>query len=84
MFFFKGVSVLVAPNIPLHVGMESRQQFCLQTPPSMERMPLQYTVCVGHNIRAVHQESMQQLSTARRELPNMDVLRYKPFYHLHC
>ncbi|KAL0154719.1 hypothetical protein M9458_048982, partial [Cirrhinus mrigala] len=61
-----------APNIPLHVGLESRQQFCLQTPPSMERMPLQYTVCVGHNIRAVHQESMQQLSTARRELPNMD------------
>lgn len=76
-----GVSVLVAPNIPLHVGMESRQQFCLQTPPSMERMPLQYTVCVGHNIRAVHQESMQQLSTARRELPNMDVLRL-PFWKL--
>ncbi|RXN02880.1 SITS-binding -like protein [Labeo rohita] len=76
-----GVSVLVAPNIPLHVGLESRQQFCLQTPPSMERMPLQYTVCVGHNIRAVHQESMQQLSTARRELPNMDVLRL-PFWKL--
>uniref|UniRef100_A0A672LAA3 SITS-binding protein-like n=1 Tax=Sinocyclocheilus grahami TaxID=75366 RepID=A0A672LAA3_SINGR len=76
-----GVSVLVAPNIPLHVGMESRQQFCLQTPPSMERMPLQYTVCVGHNIRAVHQESMQQLSTARRELPNMDVL-WLPFWKL--
>ncbi|XP_059392591.1 SITS-binding protein-like isoform X2 [Carassius carassius] len=76
-----GVSVLVALNIPLHVGMESRQQFCLQTPPSMERMPLQYTVCVGHNIRAVHQESMQQLSTARRELPNMDVLRL-PFWKL--
>ncbi|XP_026095153.1 SITS-binding protein-like isoform X2 [Carassius auratus] len=75
-----GVSVLVAPNIPLHVGIESRQ-FCLQTPPSMERMPLQYTVCVGHNIRAVHQESMQQLSTARRELPNMDVLRV-PFWKL--
>ncbi|XP_048014693.1 SITS-binding protein isoform X2 [Megalobrama amblycephala] len=76
-----GVSVLVAPNIPLHVGMESRQNFCLQTPPSMERMPLQYTVCVGHNIKAVHQESMQQLSTARRELPNMDVLRL-PFWKL--
>ncbi|XP_057186463.1 SITS-binding protein isoform X2 [Triplophysa rosa] len=76
-----GVSVLVAPNIPLHVGMESRQQFCLQTPPSMERMPLQYTVCVGHNIKAVHQESMQQLSRATRELPNMDALRL-PFWKL--
>ncbi|XP_056307450.1 SITS-binding protein isoform X2 [Danio aesculapii] len=76
-----GVSVLVAPNIPLHVGMESQQQFCLQTPPSMERMPLQYTVCVGHNIKVVHQESMRQLSTTRRELPNMDVLRL-PFWKL--
>ncbi|XP_021329551.2 SITS-binding protein isoform X1 [Danio rerio] len=76
-----GVSVLVAPNIPLHVGMESQQQFCLQTPPSMERMPLQYTVCVGHNIKVVHQESMRQLSTIRRELPNMDVLRL-PFWKL--
>ncbi|XP_043083183.1 SITS-binding protein isoform X3 [Puntigrus tetrazona] len=76
-----GVSVLVAPNVPLHVGLESRQQLCLQTPPSMERLPLQYTVCVGHNIRAVHQESIQQLSTARRELPNMDVLRL-PFWKL--
>ncbi|XP_051975171.1 SITS-binding protein-like isoform X2 [Xyrauchen texanus] len=76
-----GVSVIVAPNIPLHVGMESRQQYCLQTPPSMEHMPLQYTVCVGHNIKAVHQESMKQLSTASRELPNMDVLRL-PFWKL--
>lgn len=76
-----GVSVLVAPHIPLHVGIESRQQFCLQTPPSMERMPLQYTMCVGHNIKAVHQESMQQLSTATRELPNMDVL-WLPFWKL--
>ncbi|XP_056108067.1 SITS-binding protein [Rhinichthys klamathensis goyatoka] len=76
-----GVSVLVAPNIPLHVGMESRQHYCLQTPPSMKRMPLEYTVCVGHNIKAVHEESMSRLSTARRELPNMDVLRL-PFWKL--
>ncbi|XP_051978449.1 SITS-binding protein-like [Xyrauchen texanus] len=76
-----GVSVIVAPNIPLYVGMESRQQFCLQTPPSMERMPLQYTMCVGHNIKAIHQESMKQLSTASRGLPNMNVLRL-PFWKL--
>ncbi|XP_065148307.1 SITS-binding protein [Paramisgurnus dabryanus] len=74
-----GVSVLVAPNVPLHVGFESRQQFCLQTPASMERPPLQYTVCVGHNVKAVHQESMRQLSTATRQMPNMDVLRL-PFW----
>ncbi|XP_030646473.1 SITS-binding protein [Chanos chanos] len=74
-----GVAVLVAPHIPLHVGVESRQQFCLQSPSSMDRMPLQYTVCVGQNIKAIHQEAMQQLSVPNRILPNMDVLRL-PFW----
>ncbi|XP_062857487.1 SITS-binding protein [Trichomycterus rosablanca] len=75
-----GVAVLVAPDIPLHVGMESRQQFCLQTA-SMEQRPLQYTVCVGHNVKAVYQDSIQLLSTPIRELPSMDVLRL-PFWKL--
>ncbi|KAI4894592.1 hypothetical protein NFI96_018816 [Prochilodus magdalenae] len=76
-----GVAVLVAPHIPLHVGVQSRQQFCLQTAPGMERLPLQYTVCVGQNIKTVHQEAVQQLSVPFRELPNMNVLRL-PFWKL--
>ncbi|XP_017573015.1 SITS-binding protein [Pygocentrus nattereri] len=76
-----GVAVLVAPHIPLYVGVQSRQQFCLQTAPGMERMPLQYTVCVGQNIKTVHQEAVQQLSVPFRELPNMNVLRL-PFWKL--
>ncbi|KAG9281127.1 SITS-binding protein-like [Astyanax mexicanus] len=76
-----GVAVLVAPHIPLHVGVQSRQQFCLQTAPSMERMPLQYTVCVGQNISSVHQEAIQQLNMPYRELPKMNVLRL-PFWKL--
>uniref|UniRef100_A0A4W5NYK8 Si:ch211-236l14.4 n=1 Tax=Hucho hucho TaxID=62062 RepID=A0A4W5NYK8_9TELE len=76
-----GVAVLVSPDVPLQVGMESRQHFCLQSPSSLERTPLQYTVCVGHNIRAVHQEALQQLSSPNRELPNMDVL-WLPFWKL--
>ncbi|XP_029524719.1 SITS-binding protein [Oncorhynchus nerka] len=76
-----GVAVLVSPDVPLQVGMESQQHFCLQTPSSLERTPLQYTVCVGHNIRAVHQEALQQLSSPSRELPNMDVL-WLPFWKL--
>lgn len=71
-----GVAVLVAPHIPLNVGVESRQQFCLQTTPSMTRLPLQYTVCVGDNIRSVYQESIQQLSRPNRELPSMNALWY--------
>uniref|UniRef100_A0A4W4FS36 Glycosyl hydrolase family 31 C-terminal domain-containing protein n=1 Tax=Electrophorus electricus TaxID=8005 RepID=A0A4W4FS36_ELEEL len=76
-----GVAVVVDPHIPLHVGVEKKKQFCLQTGPNMQRMPLQYTVCVGQNIKAIHQDSIQQLSVPARELPNMNVLRL-PFWKL--
>ncbi|XP_025765279.1 SITS-binding protein isoform X2 [Oreochromis niloticus] len=76
-----GVTVLVSPDIPLQLGLDSRQQFCLQSLPSMERLPLQYTVCVAHNVKAAHQEAVQQLSEHSRELPNMKALRL-PFWKL--
>ncbi|XP_067356845.1 SITS-binding protein isoform X1 [Channa argus] len=76
-----GVAVLVAPDIPLQLGLDSRQQFCLQSLPSMERLPLQYTVCVAYNVKAAHQEAMQQLSLHSRELPNMRAL-WLPFWKL--
>lgn len=66
--------MLVAPDIPLKLGLDSRQQFCLQSLPSMERVPLQYTVCVAHNVKAAHQEAVQQFSQHTRELPNMKAL----------
>lgn len=70
-----GVAVLVSPDIPLQLGLDSRQQFCLQSLPSLERLPLQYTVCVAHNVRAAHQEAVQRLSQHPRELPSMKTLR---------
>ncbi|XP_076588941.1 SITS-binding protein isoform X2 [Chaetodon auriga] len=76
-----GVAVLVSPDIPLQLGVDSRQQFCLQTLPSMERRPLQYTVCVAHDVKAAHQEAVQQLSQHSRELPNMKAL-WLPFWRL--
>lgn len=45
----------------------------------MERLPLQYTVCVAHNVKAAHQEAVQQLSEHSRELPNMKALRLVQF-----
>lgn len=83
LWCFAGVAVLVAPHIPLNVGVESRRQFCLQTTPSLAQLPLQYTVCVGENVKAVYQESIQQLSTYYRELPSMNVLRYGFFTNIH-
>lgn len=74
ILFHAGVAVLVSPDIPLQLGVDSRQQFCLQSLPSMERLPLQYTVCVARDVKAAHQEAVQQLSQHRRELPNMKAL----------
>ncbi|XP_029993041.1 SITS-binding protein isoform X2 [Sphaeramia orbicularis] len=76
-----GVAVLVSPDIPLQLGLDSRQQFCLQSLPSMERLPLQYTVCVAHNVKAAHQEAVQQLTEHNRELPNMKTM-WLPFWKL--
>uniref|UniRef100_A0A3Q1J591 Glycosyl hydrolase family 31 C-terminal domain-containing protein n=1 Tax=Anabas testudineus TaxID=64144 RepID=A0A3Q1J591_ANATE len=76
-----GVAVLVSPDIPVQLGVDSRHQFCLQSLPSMERLPLQYTVCVAYNVKAAHQEAIQQLSQHNRELPNMKALGL-PFWKL--
>ncbi|XP_029378521.1 SITS-binding protein isoform X2 [Echeneis naucrates] len=76
-----GVAVLVSPDNPLQLGVDSRQQFCLQSLPSMERLPLQYTVCVAHDVKAAHQEAMRQLSQPSRRLPNMKAL-WLPFWKL--
>ncbi|KAK7891730.1 hypothetical protein WMY93_023693 [Mugilogobius chulae] len=76
-----GVVLLVSPEIPIQLGLDSGEQICLQSLPSMERLPLQYTVCVGHNVKAAHLEAMQQLSLHSRELPNMKTMRL-PFWKL--
>lgn len=76
-----GVAVLVSPDIPIQLGLDSGEQICLQSLPSMERLPLQYTVCVGHNVKAAHLEAMQQLSQHNRELPNMKTIGL-PFWKL--
>ncbi|XP_061577442.1 SITS-binding protein [Cololabis saira] len=78
-----GVAVLVSPDIPVQLEVDSRQQFCLQSLPSMERLPLQYTVCVAHNIRAAHQEAVQRLSGHSRQRPNFKML-WLPFWKLHA
>uniref|UniRef100_A0A3B3ZSP6 Glycosyl hydrolase family 31 C-terminal domain-containing protein n=1 Tax=Periophthalmus magnuspinnatus TaxID=409849 RepID=A0A3B3ZSP6_9GOBI len=79
-FLGSSVALLVSPEIPIQMGLDSGEQICLQSLPSMERLPLQYTVCVGHNVKAAHLEAMQQLSLHSRELPNMKTML--PFWKL--
>ncbi|RVE72205.1 hypothetical protein OJAV_G00059460 [Oryzias javanicus] len=76
-----GVAVLVPPDSPLQLGLDSRQQFCLQSRPGLERPLLQYTVCVAPHLRAAHQEAQQQLLQSSRELPSMKAL-WLPFWKL--
>ncbi|KAJ0069359.1 hypothetical protein NL108_004179, partial [Boleophthalmus pectinirostris] len=76
-----GVALLVSPETPIQLGLDSGEQICLQSLPSMERLPLQYSVCVGPNVKAAHLDAMQQLSLHSRELPNMKTMRL-PFWKL--
>lgn len=75
-----GVAVLVDPEVALHVGFENMQEFCLRMPPSMERLPLKYTVCVGANLKAVHQEVWPCPPSHKPVLPNMDILWLGPAF----
>uniref|UniRef100_A0A3P9LZ81 Si:ch211-236l14.4 n=1 Tax=Oryzias latipes TaxID=8090 RepID=A0A3P9LZ81_ORYLA len=76
-----GVAVLVPPDIPLQLGLDSRQQFCLQSRAGLERPLLQYSVCVAPHLRAAHQGAQQQLLQRNRELPSMRAL-WLPFWKL--
>ncbi|MBN3286866.1 SP15 protein, partial [Polyodon spathula] len=76
-----GVALFIAQDIPVHISIDSGKHFCLQTPLSTELVPLQYMVCVGNNMKTLHQEVGSQLSELPRELPNTHILRL-PFWKL--
>ncbi|XP_030416600.1 SITS-binding protein-like isoform X3 [Gopherus evgoodei] len=69
-----GVTVTVAPDIPISLSVESNRHFCLESPSSIAMVPLQYMVCISQNITAAHQEVGSQLSEQERRLPNTDIL----------
>ncbi|OCT83913.1 SITS-binding protein [Xenopus laevis] len=69
-----GVSVRVNSDIPISISIERNKFFCVETPSSKEKTPLQYTVCIGQTMRSVHQEMGNQLHDNPRMLPNVDIL----------
>lgn len=76
-----GVSVLINPNIPISMTIEKNKYFCVETPASTERFPLQYTMCVGQTIKTVHQEIGNQLYMSQRMLPNLSIVRMPIWKH---
>ncbi|XP_074852106.1 SITS-binding protein-like [Carettochelys insculpta] len=76
-----GVTVTVAPDIPIFLSVESNRHFCLESPSSTDMVPLTYMVCISQNIMAAHQEVGSQLSQQERRLPNTDILRWPVWRH---
>ncbi|KAI4878104.1 hypothetical protein NFI96_027896 [Prochilodus magdalenae] len=70
-----GVAVLLSPDAPLNVGIDSNMQLCVQLQRVLVTKPLQYRVCVGHSLRAVHQKIAHECIPNTPLLPNLGILR---------
>lgn len=71
----KGVTVMIASDIPIFLSVERNKHFCLESTLGVNMASLQYTVCVSQNITSAHQEVGSQLSGHQRKLPDTDILR---------
>ncbi|NXT40882.1 SP15 protein, partial [Pelecanoides urinatrix] len=49
-----GVTVTVAPDVPLFLSLESNRHFCLETPAGRAAVPLRYLLCVSPDVAAAH------------------------------
>ncbi|NXL94257.1 SP15 protein, partial [Alectura lathami] len=65
-----GVTVTVAPDVPLVLSMESHQHFCLGSTGD----PLQYVLCSSPDVVAAHRHVGSQLAGPARALPDMALL----------
>lgn len=70
----KGVTVTVAPDVPLFVSLESNRHFCLETPAGRAAVPLRYLLCVSPDVAAAHRLVGSRLVGQARALPDMALL----------
>ncbi|NXT81413.1 SP15 protein, partial [Zapornia atra] len=69
-----GVTVTVAPDVPLFVSLESNRHFCLGMPAGRAVTSLHYLLCVSPDVAAAHRHVGSQLAGPARALPNMALL----------
>ncbi|NXF66320.1 SP15 protein, partial [Ciccaba nigrolineata] len=69
-----GVTVTVAPDVPLVLSLESDRHFCLQTPAGSDAVSLRYLLCVSQDIAAAHRHVGSQLAGQARALPDTALL----------
>ncbi|NXJ99108.1 SP15 protein, partial [Corythaixoides concolor] len=70
-----GVTVTVAPDVPLFLSLESNRHFCLETPAGRAAVPLRYLLCVSPDVAAAQRHVGSQLAGPARALPDTALLR---------
>ena len=69
-----GVTVTVAPDVPLFLSLESNRHFCLETPAGRAAGPLRYLLCVSPDVAVAHRHVGSQLAGQARALPDTALL----------
>ncbi|KAM6309018.1 SITS-binding protein-like [Aegotheles albertisi] len=69
-----GVTVTVAPAVPLLLSLESNKHFCLGTPAGGAAVPLRYQLCISPDVAAAHRHVGSQLGGQERALPDTALL----------
>ncbi|NWR95035.1 SP15 protein, partial [Furnarius figulus] len=81
-FVPKGVTVTVAPDVPLLLSLESHRHFCLESPAGREE-PLRYLLCVSANVAAAQQHSMGSPPAGLARAPPDMALLGSPVWRYH-
>ncbi|NXG18622.1 SP15 protein, partial [Grallaria varia] len=68
-----GVTVTVAPDVPLLLSLESHHHFCLETPAGRVE-PLRYLLCASANVAAAQQHMGNSPAGPARALPDTALL----------
>lgn len=74
LFLPKGVTVTVAPDVPLFLSLESNRHFCLETPAGRAAVPLRYLLCLSPDVAAAQRRVGSGLAGQARALPDTALL----------
>ncbi|KAM6115207.1 SITS-binding protein-like [Pterocles gutturalis] len=69
-----GVTVTVAPDVPLFLSLETNRQFCLETRAGSAAVPLRYLLCLSPDVAAAHRHVGTRLAAPVRALPDLTLL----------
>ncbi|XP_062432344.1 SITS-binding protein-like [Rhea pennata] len=69
-----GVTVMVAPDMPLFLSVESNRHFCLESPPGSPVPALRYRLCASADVAAAHRHAGSRLTLRPRRPPHAALL----------